>query len=139
MENQQENRYELINRHYYGHTVRVLFLIAGFLMIVTYPFFSDLITIPMPLSIGIMLLLVIFGGLINPVQKWLLVVNNLIPIVGFAVFEYQAAHGYQYLSISNDPRLPVFFWVNQLLSFIFFIALYLSVKTARGRFVKEIK
>ena len=131
-------KYELIHLHYYGHTVRTLLLVAGALMIITYPFFTDLVPVPMPVSIGLMVLLVVFGGLINPVQKWLLLISNLVPVVGFIVSEYQAAYGYSHLSIANS-RAPVFFWVNQILSLIFFVAIYLSVKTARGRFVQEVR
>lgn len=138
MENQQGNRYELIHRHYYGQTVRTLFLIAGAIMIVTYPFFSDLVSVPVYVSISIMVLLVVFGGLINPVQKWLLVISNLIPVVGLIVSEYQATYSYTHLSLVDD-RTPVFFWTNQILSLIFFMAIYLSVKTARGRFVEEVR
>ena len=138
MENQQVNKYELIHLHYYGQTVRTLFLIAGLIMIFTYPFFSDMVPVPTYLSICIMVLLVIFGGLINPVQRWLLVLSNIIPVVGLIVTEYQATYSYSHLSVV-DGRAPVFFWTNQILSFIFFVAIYLSVKTARGRFVEEVR
>ena len=132
-----ESKYQLINRHYYGHTIRAIFLITGVIMLVTFPFFSDLVPVPLPVSIGIMVLLVVFGGLLNPAQKWVLLMNTLIPLAGFIVFEYQAAYSYIHLS-PLEPRGPAFFWINQLISLLFFIAAYLSVKTARGRVVKEV-
>ena len=138
MDNQQKiSSYDLIHLHYYGRTIRSIFLIAGVLMIVSFPFFSDLVPVPLPVSIGIMALLVVFGGLMNPAQRWILLVNTIVPLLGFILFEYQAAYGYEHLQ-TMDTRGPAFFWVNQIISLLFFIATYLSVKTARGRFVKEV-
>ena len=133
-----ENKYELISRHYYGNVVRAIFLITGVLMLVTFQFFSDLLPVPIYVPIAIMALLVVFGGLLNPAQKWVLMMNTLIPLAGFIVFEYQAAYSYMHLS-ATEPRGPAFFWVNQIISLLFFVATYLSVKTARGRVVTEVK
>ncbi len=132
-----QNKYEIISRHYYGNTIRTIFLLTGVLMLVTFPFFSDLVPVPLPVSIGIMVLLVVFGGLLNPAQKWVLFMNTLIPLIGFIVFEYQAAYSYTHLT-ATETRGPAFFWVNQVISLLFFIAAYLSVKTARGRVVKDV-
>lgn len=128
---------ELIRKHYYGHAIRGIFLAVGVAMLVTFPFFSDMIPVPLWLSIAIMVLLAIFGGLINPVQKKLLLVTAFLPILGFIVFEYEAV--WAYLNVAaEEPRRAAFFWVNQVISLLFFIALYLSVKTVRGKYVKEI-
>ena len=137
-QNTSENKYEIISRHYYGHTIRGIFLFVGLVMLVSFPFFSDLTPVPLWISIGIMTLLAIFGGLMNPAQRWLLVVNAIVPTIGFIVFEYQAVFAYLHVA-ATDPRRATLFWVNQLISLLFFIALYLSIKTVRGRFVKEVE
>ncbi len=133
-----KSKYQIISRHYYGDTVRAIFLIAGVMMLVTFPFFSNLVPTPLWVSISVMVLLVVFGGLINPVQRWILVVNSFIPIIGFALFEYQAAYGYLHLT-PLESRGPAFFWSNQLLALLFFVAIYLSIKTVRGRFVEHVE
>ena len=138
MENRtfESNRFQLIKRHYYGDTVRAIFLIAGVVMIVTFPFFSNLTPVPVPLSILSMVILVVFGGLLNPVKSFLPFLDIIIPIAGFVFFEYQATYTYSNIA-PVDVRVPEFFWINQILAVLFFVAIYLSVKTARGCVVEE--
>src|SRR3989338_1746568 len=93
--------------HYYGDKVRTLFIIGGLIMLASYPFFSSLINAPMPIAILACLALAVFGGLMNPEQKWVIFLNTVIPLVAF-------------------------FWVNQVLALIFFFAAYLSTKSLRG-------
>jgi hypothetical protein len=127
---------ELIKAHYYGFTVRRIFIFIGLVMLVTFPFFSELIPVPVYVSIGLMILLAVCGGLINPSQKWLLFANSIVTIIGFAIFEYETAYAYIHLSASDSKNMA-FFWINQIISLLFFIALYLSIKTLRGKFIKK--
>ena len=128
----------LINYHYYGQTIRTIFVVVGVVMLITFPFFSDLIPVPIWVSIGLIILLAVFGGLMNPAMKWMLIINALIATVGFALFEYEAVFAYLHV-MADEPRRAAFFWINQIGSLLFFIALYLSIKTARGRFIPEVK
>ena len=117
--------------HYYGDEVRRLFVLAGLIMLISYPFFRTLISVPLSFSIAGCLILAIFGGLTNPKLKWVIIFNTIIPIVAFPFFQYYAVHTY----INLPPSVPLnlaFFWVNQILSIIFFLAAYLSTKTLRG-------
>lgn len=132
----EEQPRELIHAHYYGFAVRRLFLFIGLVMLITFPFFSDIIPVPIYVSIGLMVLLAVLGGLLNPAQKWLLIANSILPIVGFVVFEYETAFAYVNLS-AGDPRNLAIFWINQGISLLFFIALYLAIKTVRGKFIKN--
>lgn len=128
---------ELIHLHYYGTTIRAIFIVVGLVMLLSLPFFVDLTPFPLPVSIIIVVTLAIFGGLLNPSQRWVIIANTIIPAIGFVVFEYQAAYTNIHLS-ALDQRVVFFFWVNQVIALLFFIATYLAVKTARGRFVKEV-
>jgi len=119
------------NYHYYGDSVRTLFVIGGLIMIVSYPFFSSFISLPIPLSIIGAIALAIFGGLMNPKQKWIMALNTIISIGAFVVFEYYAVYAYLHLSPTESIHV-VFFWVNQTLSLLFFFAAYLATKTLRG-------
>ncbi|HBA45548.1 hypothetical protein A2W67_00195 [Candidatus Nomurabacteria bacterium RIFCSPLOWO2_02_40_28] len=117
--------------HYYGDKVRTLFIIGGLIMLASYPFFSSLINAPMPIAILACLALAVFGGLMNPEQKWVIFLNTVIPLVAFLVFEYYAVYAYNNLS-STESIHVAFFWVNQVLALIFFFAAYLSTKSLRG-------
>ena len=72
--------------HYYGDTVRILFIIAGLIMVSSYPFFRSLISEPLSLSIIGSLVLAVFGGLMNPKQKWVIFLNTIIPVIAFVFF-----------------------------------------------------
>lgn len=122
------------NYHYYGDSVRTLFILGGLIMIVSYPFFSSFIKAPIAFSIIGVIVLAIFGGLMNPVQKWIMVVNTIISVAAFAIFEYAAVYTYLNLPPTQDVYIA-FFWVNQVLSLLFFFGAYLSTKTLRGAII----
>lgn len=122
--------------HYYGDQVRILFVIAGLIMIVTYPFFSPIIGIPTPVAIIGFAVLAIFGGFMNPKQRWVIVISSIFSVLAFIVFEYSAVNAYMKLSPTKNINVA-FFWVNQALALIFFYAAYLSTKTLRGMIVAE--
>ena len=121
--------------HYYGDIVRMLFIASGLIMIVSYPFFSSFIQAPIAFSIIGFVLLAILGGLINPKQKWIIFLDTLVSVIAFIIFEYAAVYTYLNLSPVQSAHV-IFFWVNQLLSIIFFFAAYLSTKTLRGSMLR---
>jgi hypothetical protein len=130
MEQNQENKVNY-HGHYYGRLVRIIFIIAGIIMIATFPFFSHLINLPLPITLFAVLVLVIVGGLLNPLSKWVFIIGSIIPMCAFIMFEYYAYYAYHNLP-STNPINVNFFWVNQILALIFFFATYLSVKTLRA-------
>jgi len=122
--------------HYYGDEVRGLFIIGGLIMVISYPFFSSIIGVPLIFSIFGCVVLAVFAGLMNPKQKWVVLFNTIISILAFIVFEYSAVRTYLILP-STERMNIVFFWANQVLSIIFFSAAYLSTKTYRGIVSRE--
>lgn len=109
-------------------------------MAISYPFFRALVSGPWVFSIIGCIALAVFGGLMNPEQKWVIFLNTIIPIVAFIFFEYYAVT--TYLNLSSIPKtaenLQVgFFWTNQVLAVIFFFATYLSTKTLRGALLAD--
>lgn len=121
-----------INYHYYGNRIRGLFMFTGILMTVTLPFFSSLIHVPITVSIIAMLALAVLGGFLNPTQKWIIVVDTIVAILAFAGFEYYAVN--TYLHVAPDvPSHVYFYWLNQVFALLFFLAVYLSIKTLRGK------
>src|SRR3989338_342757 len=116
--------------HYYGDIVRRLFFIAGLIMLITLSTFKQLLPVPTFVSIFAILIVGFLAGLTNPLQKWVMALNTGISLIGLTTFEYHAVIGYDNLS---DPL----FWINQGLAFIFFFALYYSIKTVRGAMLRE--
>lgn len=117
----------LVRGHYYGDTVRVLFLLAALVMLVSLPVFADLTGLPSLMSVGAILALGLAAGFTNPTQLWDAGLNAGIAVIGTLVFEGYAVVLYQKY---NGPS--GFFFTNLVLGFIFFVAVYFSVKTVRG-------
>src|SRR3989344_5506323 len=73
--------------HYYGDIVRVIFVIAGILMLVFLPIFKDLIVVPVGIAIFVIISVDLFAGLTNPLQKWISLINLFISLSAFIIFE----------------------------------------------------
>lgn len=119
--------------HYYGDIVRVLFFLAGILLLMSLPLLRDLIPVPLYVSIFAILALVFVAGLTNPAQKWLSAVDVVSSAIGFIVFEYYAV-----LTFSSAEDFFLFL-INQTLAALFLFAFYFATKTMRGFLVKERK
>ena len=127
---------DIITYNYYGDKIRGLFMIAGVLMVIGLPFFAKIIDLPVTISIIAFLALAILGGFLNPIQKWIIILDSVVSVLAFAGFEYYAVHTY----VNMTPNTPIemwFFWFNQIFAVLFFIAIYLSMKTVRGRLMAE--
>ena len=127
-----------INYHYYGDRIRALFFLTGLLMVVTLPVFSSLIQIPVTASLVAILALAILGGVLNPSQKWTIITDTIVSILGFAGFEYYAVDTYLHVLPNSNIHI-YFYWLNQIFALLFFLAVYLSTKTLRGKILEENK
>jgi hypothetical protein len=117
--------------HYYGDTVRKLFIISGILMLTTMAYFASLIKIPIILSVIAIVVLVLLSGLESPNNKKIVIINTVVSALGCVFFQYRAVHYY----LVNTTSMTIdwaFFVANQLLALIFFAALYYSSKTVRS-------
>lgn len=114
--------------HYYGDIVRKLFLAGAVLMLLTLPFFNDLIAAPVAISILAVIVLGLIAGFVNPRELWVSILNTGIAAGAIFIFEYHAVDTYPIKS----ARYQILFWVDQVLALLFLIALYYSVKTLRG-------
>lgn len=118
--------------HYYGDTVRKLFLSGAIIMLLVYPLFNHTIPAQPMLNIVGIILLSVMAGLTNPRQTWILVADVFLSIAAVSVFEYYAVSFAQ----AGNQNL---FIINQLLAVCFFTALYFAVKTARNALLKNIQ
>lgn len=116
--------------HYYGDIVRKLFLLAGLIMIITLPIFSDLISVPVVFSVIAIMVMAFLAGLQSPKKKSISLLNLAVAVVGYGIFQYQAFYHYAYATTFTISR--PFFAVNQILALLFFGALYYGSKTVRG-------
>lgn len=115
--------------HYYGDTVRRLFLTAGIIIIITLPFFSALIPFPVVISSFGVLIIGFVAGMTSPRQSWVTILNVLVSVAGLVMFEYYAVAAYM---LPQNQETSMFFWTNELLAVLFFFTLYYSGKTLRG-------
>lgn len=117
--------------HYYGDVVRKLFLAAGVLMLVSLAFFAPLISVPLVVSVVAIILVASLSGLESPNHKWVVMINALASAIGCGYFQYTAVNYYMTSTTSMEIDWA-FFMVNEVLSVIFFLALYYSSKTVRA-------
>lgn len=123
----------LHQEHYYGRVVRKFSLWGGTLMLLSLPFFSDLIHVNIFVSLTAVLMVGFAAGLLTPASRSLVLVNAVVSMLATFIFEYQAVSLY---GDATSFRQTVFFVVNQLLALNFFFATYYSAKSVRGLFVK---
>jgi hypothetical protein len=117
-------------RHYYGDTVRVLFVIAAALL-----FISQFINSPFMTTMSSMVLavaLVVAAGLTNPVQAWIHWVNVFLSGFSLMLFGFIAITRYRETSTVLGSTLVVL-----LLVLIFLIALYTAIRTLRGALMRN--
>lgn len=118
--------------HYYGDAIRILFLVAGVIMILTLPFFKNLIPMPVFFSVLALVIIATAAGLTSPTKRGVMILNVFVSLVAFSIFEYYAIT--QYGTVD-----PIFFFSNQALAIVFFFTLYYSTKTLRGHFAEPVK
>lgn len=111
--------------HYYGDLIRKLFMVGAAVMVVGLPFVGSYISMPTFVSVLAILVLGILAGLTNPRHVWVTVVNTIISVIAFVLFEIYAIKFYY-------ANQAYFFVVNQGLSLLFLAATYYSTKTWRG-------
>lgn len=119
-------------QHYYGDTVRRLFIFAAVVMLVGLPFFADRLSAPLVLVLFAILLVALFAGLTNPRQQWVAVLNIGISLIVLIVFEYYAIMFY-----AEGGSFQLLFWIVQVLAVSFLFALYFSVKMLRGMLLSK--
>jgi hypothetical protein len=113
--------------HYYGDKVRTLLISAAVIMVLTMPFFSELIPKPTFFSILAALIVIILSGLISPRQKIIVLLSLLVSAGGFLAFQYYALGAYQTLGFKS-----AFFLINELLALLYLISTYFATKSVRG-------
>jgi hypothetical protein len=117
--------------HYYGDTVRRLFVVASVIMILALPFLTDRLPVPTIISILVIVLLTVTAGFLAPRNRWVISLDLLVSIGAVITFEYYAVQTYRDYSFAD-----MLFIGNQVLAILFLFASYYSSKTMRSLFNK---
>lgn len=119
------------NNHY-KNIIRDCLILGGSIMLLTLPYFKSYIFLPPFISILSILSLAVLAGILDSYIKRSIIIDIGVSIIAFLIFEYNAVITYQDYGIVN-----LFFIVNQILSLIFFISIYYSVKGACNLFINN--
>ena len=118
-------------RHYYGDTVRVLFVCGAVLLII-----AETTGAHLPLSpLGVVasaVLLVVAAGITNPEQGWIHFANEAIAALGTLVFASSAiGHWRDGAGIFDSTYLFV-----EIIALLSLLSLYFTTKTIRGTLLR---
>lgn len=112
--------------HYYGDYVRRFFMAAALSMLLTLPFFPDMLPwAGSTWTLVFVIVLVFCAGLTSPRRKFVMFLNAVIALFGVLIFEYAAI-----LRFASDPVMLTLF--QQAEAVIFAYALYYIGKSIRG-------
>lgn len=117
--------------HYYGDSVRAMFLISAIMYAVSIALFGSLLPFDIYTGIGLVLLLVFLAGITNPHSQALMFVNVIVS--GAGVYLMQTAA----ISFFNSES-SILFILRQFVAILLLIAFYHSVKTARNMMIGKI-
>lgn len=118
--------------HYYGDTVRRLFLIGGAITLIFSPIYPDLTPFNSFFLVIVLLAIALAAGITNPRQYWAVALDVAVSMIVFSIFEYLAASNYNTLN-----QIGMLFIIRQILAGTFFFAVYFSAKSMRAMYLKN--
>ena len=136
METELQKGYRAVMPHYYGDTVRKLFLVGAVVILVATPLFAHLFSFSAFLPLFVVILFGIIAGLVSPAQKIVSVLETVISglaVVGFGIYAVLL----QLKPDHRDIHQIILFVLTIVLAINFLFVLYYSVKTLRGHFLKK--
>ncbi|OGG65726.1 hypothetical protein A3D71_04240 [Candidatus Kaiserbacteria bacterium RIFCSPHIGHO2_02_FULL_55_20] len=117
--------------HYYGNTVRQLFLANAALILIGAPFYADTLSAELPFEIIGALVLAGLAALVNPHNRSFIFANAVAAGIGLLFYETWALSNYE---VSTWAQ---FIW-RELIAVIFLTAFYFSMKTVRAFVLHQI-
>lgn len=116
---------------YYTRATQSVFIVAGILMLVTFPYFFKKFE-PSTLAIlAVIVLLAISAGLSASGSYLAKRMNVLIAVVACALSMYRAVT--LFFNGTEEPVMIFSFWVLQILSLLFFFAIYFSIRAVKSK------
>jgi hypothetical protein len=117
--------------HYYGDSVRTMFICCAVVYTFAMPLFGNLIPSTTGISIGIVLVLVLLAGITSPMMKWLMFINAAIAAIGIYLLQSAAIFFF-------DTESKVLFTLRELGVLFLLFAFYYSVKSFRSMMTHKI-
>lgn len=111
--------------HYYGDQMRQLFMSAAALMIIGSPFYTDSLTMQLPLLIIGALALVALAAFANPHNKFIFLIAAAVSGAGVVVYSMWGLYNYEDVSFLQ-------FILRLLIALVFLTAFYFNMKTLRA-------
>jgi len=115
---------------YYLKATQSIFLVAGILMVCTFPYFLKYFNFSGMALMFVMVALAILAGFTGGGNKLILKFNTAVAVIGFIL----AAHrGVLIFFQGVEEPLAIFsFWTHQILALVFFLAIYFAVRAMRS-------
>jgi hypothetical protein len=120
--------------HYYGDTVRRIFIASAAVILAASPIYSDSVADQFIVEIIGALILVICAAFTNPRSFWIFFANSLAAAMGVVIFQAWAISAYTQTSAVT----PIVFVIREVLAVALLFALYFSVKTLRAMQLHQI-
>ncbi len=114
---------------YYSRATQSVFIVAGILMLVTFPYFFKQFEFGTFAILAVIVLVAIGAGWATGSNLMTRKLNVLIAIAGCAIASFKAVS--LFFNGVEEPLAIFSFWVLQLLSLLFFFAIYFSIKASR--------
>lgn len=117
--------------HYYGDTVRQIFIAAASLMLLAAPFYTDDLSIELPFIVLGTVVIVGVAALTNPWKSSVISADAITAGTGLIIFEMWAL-----LEYHSGTMLQ--FILREALAILFLFALYFSTKTLRSMLLHQV-
>lgn len=111
--------------HYYGDTVRMMFVISAVIYALSMALIGNLLPVDIYTGIILVLILVFLAGVTSPHNRWLMFINATIAAIGVYLVQSAAITFF-----STDSLL--LFLVRQLVAILLLFGFYYSVKSFRS-------
>ncbi len=114
---------------YYSRATQSVFIVAGILMLVTFPYFFKQFEFGTFAILAVIVLLAIGAGWATGSNMMTRKLNVLIAIAACAISSFKAVT--LFFNGFEEPLAIFSFWVLQILSLLFFFSIYFSIKASR--------
>lgn len=114
---------------YYSKATQSVFIVAGILMLVTFPYFFKQFEFGTFAILALIVLLAIGAGWATGSNILTRKLNILIAVIGCAISSFKSVT--LFFNGVEEPLAIFSFWVLQLLSLLFFFSIYFSIKAAK--------
>lgn len=111
--------------HYYGDTVRLMFLSSGVIYALSMALIGNVLPVDVYTGIILILILAFLAGITSPHNRWLMLINAT--VAGMGVYLVQSA---AITFFTTDS--PFLFIVRQTIALLLLFGFYYSVKSFRS-------